>query len=132
MTPDQTSEDKPYSRERLNPLEVIKRLWPKATVDHITFDPNVKKQYSVIRASSHDGTLVFTIELLEKTLIDILVGGSFYRPDEPDWSRNPTPKYTVGWIRHSTVFGRVNLPAGNMRGQRERMRMKVRVEWSYP
>lgn len=40
------------------PLDQLIRGWP---CDHITYDPKMRKgDYSIIRGSTHDGTLLFT------------------------------------------------------------------------
>ena len=125
-----------FKKEKHNPIELIKNFWPDANVSHITYDPKLKRgDFNVIRQSGGDGTLSFTLEMLQKGLIGIVNMQSFCTSKEPsDWSKIKAIKYTVGSMRHVTVFGMLKLRCSNDRkypGQRERIRMTVKCEYVY-
>ena len=122
-----------FKKEKHNPIDLIKQFWPDAKTDHITYDPSMKKgEYNIVRQWGGDGTLLFTLEMLQKGLVDIANGHSFFKKTEPDWSKVKGIKYTVGDMRHVTVFGMLKLKCSKDRecpGQRERIRMPVRCEY---
>ena len=125
-----------FMKQRHNPIDLIKEFWPGASVDHITYDPDMKNgEYDIIRQSGGDGTVMFTMEMLQKGLIGIANANSYYRLTEPeDWSKVKQIKYTVGPMRHVTVFGMIYLACSKDRkypGQRERIRMPVKCEYIY-
>lgn len=95
---------------------------------HITYDKNVNHQYRIRRQQSHDGTVMFTREMLSKMLYNLATMQSFYKPlGEPP--ANCDVIYTIGEIKIITTFGNVDLPAGNYPGQRERMSIPVKCEY---
>ena len=119
-----------FSKQKHNPLELIKQYWPDADVSHIEFDPTLKKgKYSIIRQSGGDGTMLFTIQMLQEGLILLVNMQSMFKPDEPeDWSNVKAIKYKVGYMRHATVFGMIYLKCSKDHkypGQRERIRLPV-------
>jgi hypothetical protein len=125
-----------FKKQTHNPIDLIKRFWPEADVSHITYDPKLKKgDFNVIRQSGGDGTLTFTLEMLQKGLIGIVKMESFCKSKEPsDWSKVKAIKYTVGSMRHATVYGMINLRCSSEHkypGQRERIRMPVKCEYIY-
>lgn len=124
-----------FKKERHNPVELIKQFWPDANTDHITYDPELKKgEYNIIRQCGGDGTMLFTFEMLQKGLVDIVNGYSFFKKTEPDWSKVTGIKYTVGDMKHVTVFGMIKLISSETNkypGKIERIRMAVKCEYLY-
>lgn len=125
-----------FSRQKHNPLELIKQYWPDADVSHIEFDPSLRRgKYSIIRGSGGDGTLSFTTQMLQESLIPLLNMQSYYRPELPDDCNDiKAIKYRVGWMRHVTIFGMVYLKCSKDHkypGQRERIRLPVISELVY-
>ena len=127
-----------FKKEYHDPMELIKSWWPDADVSHITYDPNMKassRDYWRIEQSGGDGTLAFTIEMLQKALLPILNKTTCYQPSAPeDWSKVKDIKYTIGKIRHATVFGKIYLKCSSTRkylGQKERVRIPVKCEYVY-
>lgn len=118
-----------WERHRINPVEWMrKRGWP---VDHLTYDPKLRKgDYSIIRGSSHDGTLLFTEELIERALVHLAMKASFHKPRQAEFEAAKEVQYTIGPLRLVTVFGTVDIPAGRYPGQRERVRIPVRMTCS--
>nr|DAM52222.1 MAG TPA: hypothetical protein [Caudoviricetes sp.] len=123
-----------FRGEKLNPLEVIKQQIG-ITCDHITYDPTLRKsksQYQRIRQCSHDGTMIFTCELLADTLLDLINMRSYAKNFPPEEGKTVVGiKYTVGSLWLSTVWGTVELPAGTYPGQCQRTRMSVVCEYIY-
>lgn len=115
-----------FERHRINPIEWMRnRGWP---VDHITYDPKMRRgDYSINRQSAHDGTLLFTEELIHKALVHLAMKASYHKPREAEFTAAKSVQYVVGPLRLATVFGAVDLPAGRYPGQRERVRVPVRM-----
>lgn len=93
----------------------------------ITQEKGVQHQYRIIRESKHDGTLVFSSDLLLDAMQNLIEGTSFFKQEPPPEGK--LPRYTIGTIRRAVVYGMVDLPCGKVRGQRERITIPVRVEW---
>tara|TARA_R110000751_G_scaffold152946_5_gene258118 strand:- start:1313 stop:1708 length:396 start_codon:yes stop_codon:yes gene_type:complete len=127
-----------FKRERHNPIDLMKQWWPDVDISHITYDPSMKpseRQYWRMGNSASDGTKIFTIEMLQKSLLPLLNGTSTYRPEEPkDWSTVKGINYTIGNISHAIVYGMIYLDCSKTQkysGQRERVRIPVRCEYVY-
>lgn len=126
--------DSRFERHRIDPVAYMrKKGWP---CDHITYDPKMRKgDYSIIRGSTHDGTMVFTHELVETPLALLVNRQTFHKPREAEFMAAEDVRYVVGPLRLATVFGLVKLPCSEtMRypGQRERVRIPVRMVTSGP
>jgi len=63
-------------RNYYTPEEVCRMFGTPGLPDHITYNPNLKRigegQYDRIEQSTHDGTLVFTKELLGRVMETIV------------------------------------------------------------
>jgi len=123
------------SRLKHNPLELIKKWWPNADVSHIEYDPSMSKgDYSIIRQSSHDGTLLFTLQTMQEALLPIVNRQSYFKTEPPEnWSDVVNIKYKIGPMRHAVVFGdfATSDECGRVHehpGQRERVRIPVICE----
>jgi hypothetical protein len=119
-----------FSRHKLNPVEQLQRLdWPSK---HVTFDPTLKHgTYFVRRGTAHDGTLIFSDELIRRALVEIAKRQGYWKGEEPDWSKLRGIRYRVGWMKVAIVYGMVDLPIGRYPGQRESIRMWVVPEYVY-
>ena len=127
-----------FRKELLDPMELIKQWWPDADVSHITYAPDMKgseRDYWRIEESGGDGTLLFTIEMLQKALLPLLNKTTCFKGSEPeDWAKVKDIKYTIGKIRHATVFGMIYLKCSKSHkypGLRERVRIPVKCEYVY-
>lgn len=114
--------------EKINPIEYLSRSFsfgdsPRA---HITYDPNVEPQYRIIRGSSHDGTLLFTNENLERALEPLVNMRSYFVPEPPDPANLASMEYVIGDIEIKREFGLVDLPAGRFPGVEETVTIPVR------
>ena len=119
------------SRDIINPMELITKWWPKADISHITYNPNMKskdREFWRQDSAGHDGTLIFTIEMLYRLLIPLIQCSVYYKRTKPEHIYNI--HYTIGTIRHATVFGMVNLKCGRYPGQTERVRIPVTCEYN--
>ena len=115
-----------------NPMQLINGFWPGADTQHIKYDPDMKKgQYFIITGSTHDGTLAFTYQSLQKMLARLLNMQTHYKPETPEsWTTVKQINYTVGPIKHASKYGMVKLGIGDGRypGIHERFKMPVTCE----
>lgn len=125
-------------RERLTPAECLRAMrWAgflkgdgePTLPEWITYDPSLVPQYHIRRGSAHDGTALFSVELIAKAFAPLLRRESYFKPmGDFDPSRE-LPRYTIGPLRVAAVFGTVDIPAGRFPGQRERVSLPVRCEY---
>ena len=117
------------SRDRLSLNEAMRFIGAEWTgAPHIVFDPHMKPQYRIRRGSHHDGTLLFSVELMHEALIPLFDMGSYYKPMGPP-SAGMMPRYTIGRIKRFSVYGLVDLPVGRYPGERERVVIPVRCDY---
>lgn len=129
-------------RNRQNPLELIERFWPnvdKKEFEHITFDPDLKitfdsdmgkERYNITRQHVHDGTLIFTAELIQGLLLPLVNMQSYHKLTAPkDWEKVRGMAYTVGYLRHVVIAGEFKLDNRMYPGVRERIRIPVKCEY---
>ena len=116
-------------RVKYNPIELIKGYWPDADISHITFDPKLRKsdaQYSVnnLQGSKHDGTVMFTQEMIQSILARLVCMQTYYAPIKPDPKRQVVAiKYCVGWAKYAAVYSNMWME--------ERMRIPCISEFVY-
>lgn len=127
-----------FTKEIHNPKELIARLWPDADSSHITYDENfnnTERDYYVRRQTGHDGTLMFTYEMFGKAFIELMNKQAFAAKRPPDQTKQLVDiKYTVGPMKHAIVFGNIKLKCSETNlypGQKERVKMAVKVEYVY-
>lgn len=118
-----------FYRDRLTLDEAMRFIgatW--AGKPHIEYDPSLKPQYRIRRGCAHDGTLLFSVELMRDALMPLFDRVSYYKRmgEPPD---GMIPKYTIGPIKRFSVYGKVDLPAGRFPGERERVVIPVRCEY---
>ena len=121
-----------FHRDYINPLDLINSYWSDVDISHIEYDSDLKvkdSDYCRIEQGGHDGTLLFTIELLQKSLLPLLNKSTYHISVDMDKVKDI--KYKIGKIRLSTVFGMVNLRCGRYPGQVERVRIPVVCEYIY-
>ena len=125
-----------FERKRYNPLDLIKQYWPHANTSHITYDPKMRDEmFHIRRGSAHDGTMLFTLENVQRALIPLVNKESAAKNVPPDPNRRLVDiRYTVGDLRYAVVFGRAKLPISETHlypGQRERVTIPVKCEYIY-
>lgn len=118
-----------WRREKINPVKFINDNWPDIDTSHIVYDPNFKRQdrqYWIIRGGGHDGTQIFTFEMLRDAVAPLVTQQSCFKRDiiENDVGLIGM-RYRVGPMLLSTVYGMVDLRCGRYPGQRERVRIPV-------
>lgn len=94
----------------------------------ILFDPGVDPQYEIRRQATHDGTRLFSVDLMRTAFFPLLAKMSYYIPmgDPPEGME---PRYTIGRVKRFAVFGLFSVPAGTIYGMRERVVIPVRVKF---
>jgi len=124
-----------YKKRYHNPIKLIKTYWPEADIGHIEFDPEMGRadgEYCRIEQCGHDGTAMFTIEMLQRSLLPIVNKATHFKGTEPDWSKVKDIRYKVGPICHAIIFGYLKLRCSESNkypGQRERVRYPVKCEY---
>lgn len=116
-------------REWVHPFDLFRTLGvnPDTLPPWITFDPETATQYVIRRGSTHDGTHMFTYELIRDLLEGVASRTAMCNSDpwsDEDW---PHVRYALGWVRHAITFGRYRLPCGLYPAQQEVFNMPVRV-----
>jgi hypothetical protein len=98
--------------------------------EHIKTNPDLTRlnggQYDIVRGSKHDGTLIFTIELLERVIKPLINKESYFKEMEIEFELAKDVTYEVGLISVATIYGMVDLPIGRCHGQRQRARLPVK------
>lgn len=122
-----------FRKQKHNPIELIKKWWPDADIRHIEYDPSlIKGEYEIIRQSGGDGTMLFTIQMLQEALLPILRMESLFKPKIPEnLEKVKAIHYKIGPIKHAQVFGMIYLRCSKTQkypGQRERVRIPVICE----
>ena len=122
-----------------NPIEYIQKnmigtkQFPRLTkraISHIEFDPNVKKDYNIIRQQTHDGTFWFTYDMINKAMLALINKTTRHIRAGIDWKNVDVLKYTIGWIKISSVYyDEVDLRCGKCPGEKERLRIPVKCEY---
>lgn len=119
-----------WHREKFTLDQVMKILDVKWLTDfpHIRFDPEIDYQYRRIERCTHDGTSIFSVQLMSDALIPLFEGTTYYKPlgECPDGS---VPIYTIGYIRRASVYGMVEIKGRRFPGMRESIIIPVRVEY---
>lgn len=98
--------------------------------EHIKTNPKLSRvnnaQYDIIRSCAHDGTYLFTYELLYDAIKNLLFKTSYYTEDNMDDVKDV--EYEIGLISIATVFQNVDLPCGNYPGEKQRVRIPVKCK----
>jgi uncharacterized alpha/beta hydrolase family protein len=115
-------------REYINPIIFLKNLGFELP-SHITINEKLSKrnvaQYEIIRQVSHDGTVVFTHNLLKDVLAPLWKKETYYKRDNID--NVIDIRYEIGLISLATIYGKVKLPCGNVNGEKQRARVPVKT-----
>lgn len=130
-----------WQREKINPVDFIKSNYnfdllslvedPSKINITVEYDPTLTRSsadYSIRRQHSHDGSLLFTYDILLTPIILILSGESCCKKFEnTDLSKVKGIHYTIGDIRLITTWkdGEKGLR------QRERISLPVKMYYTY-
>lgn len=120
-----------FSKQIINPTDLIKKLGFESVPYWIKYDPDLwKGDYDIVRGSKHDGTGLFTWQLYRETLAPILNRNSISRKGPPE-EIVKSIFYTIGPMRVSTVYGQIEISGHKMFGERQRARMSVKCEYEF-
>lgn len=120
------------SKQWVKPMDVFKIIG-REMPEHITFNPNLNKRngatYEIVRNAKHDGTAIFTMDLLLQTVKNLALKKS--KDSRQDLTNAIDVKYEVGLISLATVFGIVDLPIGRYPGEKQRSRIPIKCTLIY-
>ena len=118
-----------FDKEQYTIDEACEMLGIKAP-SHIKTNPKLSRvnnaQYDIVRQSSHDSTLIFTLELLGSAVENLINKESCSKSDDMEGVTDI--EYEIGLISLATVFGTVDLPAGKFPGVKQRVRIPVKCK----
>ena len=101
--------------------------------NHISCNPNLNNrngaQYQIIRESTHDGTGIFTKELIGDVIRN-LANKTSYAIGQ-NLQNVVKVEYEVSNISVACVYGNFDINGIKMQGQRERMRISVICKLTY-
>ena len=111
-------------------IDQVCNMYGIETPKHITTNPKLSRvneaQFDIVRQSSHDGTLIFTKELLGRGIENLVNKTAYYKGD--DMNGVVDIEYEIGLISLATVFGIVDLPVGKYQGEKQRVRIPVKCK----
>jgi len=134
----------------INPMKKYKELEPKITINNnkfeirlecdqgkfintIEYNPNAEFDYFTTERSTHDGTLIFTLNNIQKILIKILKKETYYTKIPQDVIDNPfnyNYKYIIGDIIIHQDFGIKNINGNKWPGQTDTLVLPIKFEYS--
>ena len=96
--------------------------------DFITVDKSLNRrnegEYQIVRGHTHDGTLIFTKQLIGEVIENLIHKSSYHIPNIRE-----VVGYTVSDISLASVFGRYNINGTIMHGERQRARITVKCKY---
>lgn len=96
---------------------------------YVTYDPEMKRgEFKVVRSTSHDGTLYFTVEKLKDVLLTVLHKTCCKKGQEIPRGCNDI-EYVVGPITIETTYGDQDLQCGRFPGQEDVISMPVAAKY---
>jgi hypothetical protein len=102
------------------------------SVEHIQFDKDVVPEYHVIRNITHDGTMMFTQEVLDKALIPLINRTTCCKTSEPeDISKVKWMGYIIGEVELKEEFGMKDLACGRYPGVTDTVTIPVRCVYKF-
>ncbi|MFC8685966.1 hypothetical protein [Brevibacillus porteri] len=125
----------------INPMNQISGILKSNGYDesvvlsHVKYDQSINEDYDyqIIRSSSHDGTLLFTMSLMDKALLPLLNKQTYCSNTitEEELKKISDIEYTIGDIRLETEFGMQDLPTGRYPGQTDTVYIPVRCKYIF-
>jgi hypothetical protein len=122
----------------LNPIEEISYNLQRngygegLIVGHITHNKEVNEdyQYQIIRESTHDGTVIFTMELINDSLSRLIKKESYLKGSitDDELLKLKDVHYTIGDMKLETEYG-VKAKFGS--GVRQKVSIPVKVEYIF-
>jgi len=115
-------------RKEYYTIDEVCNMYGIETPKHITTNVKLSRlnvgQFDIVRQSSHDGTLIFTKEILGRAIENLINKTAYYKKDNMEGVTDV--QYEIGLISLATVFGVVDLPAGRYPGEKQRVRIPVK------
>jgi hypothetical protein len=126
----------------LNPEEQIPCLFKFEGVElkdfrlgHIKYDERLDNDYDyqIIRSSSHDSTLIYTMENISRALEPLVNKTTYCKKDltEDQLQDILDIEYMVGNIKIESEYGTVEVPAGRISGVIETVSIPVRCKYTF-
>ncbi|RNB59446.1 hypothetical protein EDM57_04705 [Brevibacillus gelatini] len=125
----------------INPIEYISSILESngygknLVLGHIKYDQAVNEDYDyqVIRSSSHDGTILFTMMLVDEALNPIINKTTYCTKTitEEELKKLVDIEYIIGDIKMETEIGVQDLPAGRYMGQTDTVYIPVRCRYIF-
>jgi hypothetical protein len=118
-------------KKQLYTIEEVCTMFNIDCPKHIKTNPKLSRindaQYDIVRQTSHDGTLLFTRELIGKAVENLINKNSYFKDDNIEGVTDV--EYEIGLISLATVFGKVDLPIGKYPGEKQRVRIPVKCNY---
>ena len=123
---------KSFRRKTIDTKTFISDIWPehKDDLTHISYDKNMKFKdcdARYVRRCGHDGTLLFSQEMLEKLLINILNSKIHYKNN--DLYKTHKVEYVLSDISNAAVFTKIKTGAGMIDGMRESASVMIKINY---
>jgi hypothetical protein len=126
----------------LNPEEQIPRLFKFEGAElkdfrlgHIKYDERLDNDYDyqIIRSSSHDSTLIYTMENISRALEPLVNKTTYCKKDlaEDQLQDILDIEYMVGNIKIESEYGTVEVTAGRISGVIETVSIPVRCKYTF-
>jgi hypothetical protein len=125
----------------LNPIEQIDRLFKvdgyegKLALSHIKYNADLDDDYDyqIIRQSSHDSTLLFTMQVIGEALKPLVRMESYYAKDltDEEIKQVQSIEYTVGNIKLESEYGKVKTRVGEIPGVTDTVSIPVRCKYTF-
>ncbi|MHB1310591.1 MAG: hypothetical protein ACYC3L_01145 [Gemmatimonadaceae bacterium] len=108
-------------RRYVNPVQIAQNWFKQPCPDFVTYDPNVQPDFWITRRMTHDGTLMFSMEIASDVIAPIYQRAVGF--DNP--MRNT--RYVIGDARVAVAYGRYKLRCGVFPAQMESWTLPVRI-----
>jgi hypothetical protein len=125
----------------LNPEEMINELFKfdgfegKYRLGHIKYDKSLNKDfdYQIIIELSHDGTVLFTYQVVREALKPLVNRTIYCKKDvsEDIVDSIKDIEYTIGDIKIEKTYGMINSKAGSIRGVTDKVSIPVRCKYEF-
>jgi hypothetical protein len=128
---------------KYNPIDMISNLLKQTQpqlkdyegtiqVQHIIYDKDVVPEYNLIRSSTHDGTMMFTHQLMCEAVECLVNRTTCYVKTQPKYpSTIKDMKYIIGDIELKTEYGIKDLNCGRYPGVTDTITIPVRCEYTF-
>lgn len=95
---------------------------------YIIYNPEIKHQYRVRAAIAHDGTMLFSVDVMKKAFKRLFFKESYYLPmGEP--ADDEDVIYHIGKIRNFGIYKPIKCVGGFISGIKECVSIPVSVEY---